>query len=123
MLVAAFGSSPTQVLQLAHGPIRDGVPAGAVAEEARQDVEVASSIRHHRRDVPLELLEQTGPDDLPQQGPAAGDGHGLAAGVPLPPAPAHGAVTHRVTRKNSGASGPCIQPAVSLGSCGSIGPA
>src|SRR5918995_7104139 len=91
MLVAAFGSSPTQVLQLAHGPIRDGVPAGAVAEEARPDVEVASSIRHHRRDVPLELLEQTGPDDLPQQGPAAGNGHELAAGVPLPPAPAHGA--------------------------------
>ena len=42
-LVAAFGSSPTQVLQLAHGPARDVVAAGAVAEEARQDVEVASS--------------------------------------------------------------------------------
>src|SRR5215207_3780839 len=39
-LVATFGSSPTQVLQLAHGPIRDVVQAGAVAEEARQDVEV-----------------------------------------------------------------------------------
>ena len=42
-LVVAFGSSPTQVLQLAHGPARDVVQAGAVAEEARQDVEVASS--------------------------------------------------------------------------------
>jgi hypothetical protein len=39
-LVAASGSSPTQILQLAHGPIRDVVQAGAVAEEARQDVEV-----------------------------------------------------------------------------------
>ena len=39
-LVAAFGSSPTQVLQLGHGPIRDVVQAGAVAEEVRQDVEV-----------------------------------------------------------------------------------
>jgi hypothetical protein len=39
-LAAAFGSSPTQVLQLAHGPIRDVVQAGPVAEEARQDVEV-----------------------------------------------------------------------------------
>jgi hypothetical protein len=38
-LVAAFGSSPTQDLQLAHRRIRDG-KAGAVAEEARQDVEV-----------------------------------------------------------------------------------
>jgi hypothetical protein len=35
--------SPPQALQLAHGPIRDVVQAGAVAEEARQDVEVASS--------------------------------------------------------------------------------
>jgi hypothetical protein len=78
-LVAAFGSSSTQVLQLAHGPIGDVVGAGAVAEEARQDVEVASSIRHHRRDVQLELLNQAGPDDLPQQGPAAGNGHVLAA--------------------------------------------
>jgi hypothetical protein len=42
-VVAAFGSSPPQALQLAHGPIRDVVQAGAVAEEARQDVEVASS--------------------------------------------------------------------------------
>ena len=56
------------------------VQAGAVALEARQDVKVASSIRHHRRDVQLELLEQAGPDDLPQQGPAAGNGHVLAAG-------------------------------------------
>jgi hypothetical protein len=42
-VVAAFGSSPPQALQLAHGPARDVVAAGAVAEEARQDVEVASS--------------------------------------------------------------------------------
>ena len=42
-LVAAFGSSPTQVLQHAHGPARDVVAAGAVVEETRQDVEVASS--------------------------------------------------------------------------------
>jgi hypothetical protein len=42
-VVAAFGSPPTQALQLAHGPARDVVAAGAVAEEARQDVEVASS--------------------------------------------------------------------------------
>jgi hypothetical protein len=39
-LVGAFGSSPTQVLQLAHGPARDVVQAGAGAEEARQEVEV-----------------------------------------------------------------------------------
>ena len=42
-VVAAFGSSPPQVLQLAPGPARDVVAAGAVAEEARQDVEIASS--------------------------------------------------------------------------------
>ena len=42
-VVAALGSSPPQALQLAHGPARDVVAAGAVAEEARQDVEVASS--------------------------------------------------------------------------------
>jgi hypothetical protein len=42
-LVATFGSSPTQVLQLAHGPARGVVQAGADAEEARQDVEVASA--------------------------------------------------------------------------------
>jgi hypothetical protein len=42
-LVAAFESSPTQVPQRAHGPARDVVAAGGVAEEARQDVEVASS--------------------------------------------------------------------------------
>lgn len=54
-LVAAFGSSPTQVLQLGPGPIRGVAQGGAVAEEARQDVEVASSISHHRRDVQLEL--------------------------------------------------------------------
>lgn len=39
-LVAAFGSSPTQDLQLAHDPSATFVEAGAVAEEARQDVEV-----------------------------------------------------------------------------------
>jgi len=39
-LVAAFGSSPTQVRQLARGLARDVVQAGAVAQEARQDVEV-----------------------------------------------------------------------------------
>jgi hypothetical protein len=56
-LVQAFGPSPTRVLQLAHGPISDVVRASAVAEEARQDVDVASSIRHHRRTVKHELLE------------------------------------------------------------------
>ena len=123
MLVAAFGSSPTQVLQLAHGPIRDGVRAGAFAEEARQDVEVASSIRHHRRDVPLELLEQTGPDDLPQQVPPPATATNSPPAYPCRPRQPMAPVTHRVTRKNPGASGPCIQPAASLGSCGSIGPA
>jgi hypothetical protein len=39
-LVGAFGSSPTEVLQLVHGPAREVVKAGAVAEEARQDVEI-----------------------------------------------------------------------------------
>jgi hypothetical protein len=33
-----------EVLRLAHGPIRDLVQAGAVAEAARQDVEVTSSM-------------------------------------------------------------------------------
>ena len=42
-VVAAFGSSPPQALQLAHGPARDVVAAGAIAEKARQDVEVAWS--------------------------------------------------------------------------------
>ena len=43
-VVAAFGSSPPQVLQVAHGPARDVLAAaGAVAEKAQQDVEVAWS--------------------------------------------------------------------------------
>jgi hypothetical protein len=54
--------------------------------------EVASSTRHHRRHVRLELLDQAGPDDPPPQGPAAGDGHvravasrASATAWPMPP--------------------------------------
>jgi hypothetical protein len=47
--VAAVGSSPTQVLQLAHGPARDVVEAGAVAKEGRQDVEVDNGPARPRR--------------------------------------------------------------------------
>jgi hypothetical protein len=60
-LVGAFGSSPTQVLQRAPGPIRDAVQAGAVAEEARQDVEVdlvdQAALEERRAEQGREALE------------------------------------------------------------------
>ena len=60
-MVAAFGSSPTQVLQLAHGPARDVVAAGAVAEEARQVLEVdlvdQAALEERRADRGREDLE------------------------------------------------------------------
>jgi hypothetical protein len=80
-LLAAFGPSPTQVLPLAHGPGRDDVQAGAVAADARQNLKIASSIRHHRRDVRLELLVQAGQLTCRSR-VAAGDGHVLATRRP-----------------------------------------
>jgi hypothetical protein len=60
-LVAAFGSSPTQILLLAHEPIRAVVQASAVAEEARQDVEVdlvdQAGLEERRADRGREDLE------------------------------------------------------------------